>query len=149
MTIAEILKLPVNKPVLGIFAVKTCKKKWEDTDGWMHQVVLSDSTGDILADVHIVENRPIQRGSQLILLEAMTQQGVGGLRLYIEKFEQETITEPAEGSYSASFQALQKEVKSKVKCRYGEAYLGKYGKEGLLDFLRGDLIKEIIEEVLK
>lgn len=149
MKIVEILKLPVNRSVSGVFAVKTCKKKWEDTDGWVHQVVLSDSTGDILADVHIVENRPIQRGTQLILLEAMTQQGVGGLRLYIEKFKQETTTEPLEGSYLASFQSLQREVKSKVKCRYGEAYLVKYGKEGLLDFLESDLMKEIIDEVLK
>ena len=153
MTIAEILELPINGSALGTFSVKTCKKKWEDADGWMHQVILSDSTGDMLADFHIGDNIAIQRGAQIELVEAMTQHGVGGLRLYVEAWKQagEPITEPP-----IEYHGEAHIVRSKIKCRLAEAYIAKYGvgdldKQGnaVVGFLQSKECNDIIEEIMK
>ncbi len=151
MTIADILKLDVNESVLGTFVVKTVKKSWEDTDGWMNQVVLSDNTGDMLADFHINVYQPIQRGAQIELVQAMTQHGTDGLRLYVETWKQagDPISEPPEGSYLANFKMAQKEIANKIRCRYGEVFLLKYGKDGVLEYLQGEELAKIVEELMK
>ncbi len=147
MTIAEILKLDVNKAVLGTFVVKTVKKSWEDTDGWMNQVVLSDNTGDMLADFHINVYQPIQRGAQIELVLAMTQHGTDGLRLYVETWEQagEPISEPP-------LQGEARIVSGKIKTHLAGAFISHYGitpnKDELLAFLKSKECKEIIEEIM-
>ncbi len=151
MNIAEILTLPTNANVTGVFTVKTAKKLWEDSEGWMHQVLLTDSTGEMLADFHVGAYSPIQRGVQLELFEAMTQHGEKGIRLYVEIWGQlgEPISEPPEDSYLSGFRMAQREIKNKIRCRYGEVYLLKYDKEGVLDFLKSKLMDDIVEELTK
>ena len=98
MNIKDIIKLDVNKTVQGTFTVKTAKKIWKDSDGYVHQVLLSDDTGDMLADCFVGDFTKIQRGTQIDLLEAMTQHGENGIRLYVQMWEYsgEPISEPPE-----------------------------------------------------
>ena len=153
MTIEEILKQGVNKNVYGTFTVKTAKKLWEDSDGWIHQVCLTDSTGDMLADFHVITYSPIQRGIQVELILAMTQHsGDKDVRLYVEEWKQsgEPISEPPE-----IYMGDTKVVKSKIMCRHSEAFIVKYGtgidENGwdVLDFIESKMMEEIVEKILK
>ncbi len=147
MTIDEILQLPTNADVGGVFTVKTSKKIWKESDGHMQQVLLCDKTGEMLADVHIIDYQPIQRGVQIELIQAITQHGENGIRLYVEemKYAGEPISEPP----------LQGEIPSKIKCRHSEAFMVKYGtgkdENGMnvIDFLESKLMKDIIVKVMR
>ena len=119
MNISDIIKIPVGGKFGGLDVVmKTCKKRWKVGSKWMQQVVLSDETGDTLADINVVKNIPLQRGSVLHIVVGMIQAGVAEVgkptdnRIYIDQFElPSTIGEP-EINYSMT----DKITRSKIKC---------------------------------
>ena len=143
MNIKDIIKLDVNKAVQGTFTVKTAKKTWEDDEGWMHQVMLSDKTGEMLADVHTIVYQPVQRGQQINIIQAMTQPSPEGIRLYIEEFAYtKTCTEsPLWGEA--------KIVHGKIKTHVGCAYLVNNSSSNTLTFLKSEICEEIIMEIMK
>ncbi len=146
MKISDILKLETNKAVQGTFTVKTAKKIWQDSDGYVHQVLLTDPTGDMLADCFVGDFNKINRGMQIDLIQAMTQHGEAGIRLYVQewKYSGEAISEPPE-----QMSHDDRVVRSKIKCRLAEAYLIHYGEESITVFLKSKDCEEIITEIMK
>ncbi len=144
MTIAEILELPVNSSVYGDFTVKKSKKSWEDSPGdYLHQVLLADKTGEILADFHTVTYNPLVNGQRLTLVAAMVQTGEYANKLYVETWRstEEPTTEPP-------LQGEAKIVRSKIKCHLAASYMNYCGTDKLMLFLRSKECKEIIEEIM-
>lgn len=96
MDIKQVLAMPVGQKFGGFdVVIKTCKKKWQEASGtysWMQQVIISDKSGDALADVNIVKNISLQRGSVLHITVAEIQQGVPEVskvlfkKIYIDQF---------------------------------------------------------------
>ncbi len=83
MIISEILKCPVDYKFGGVFTIKTAKKKWEVEGEWVQQAVLTDKTGDILVDVNIVKNIPLQRSQQIRVIVGQIQES----RVYVDQFK--------------------------------------------------------------
>ncbi len=95
MTIAQLLSMPVDTKVGGFdVIVKTAKKKWQVGDKWIHQVLLMDETGEMLADVNIGINKPMIRGQKFRVIVSEIQAAEKGIKLYVDQFQIETITEP-------------------------------------------------------
>ena len=143
MKIKDILKLETNKAVNGTFTVKTDKKKWEDSEGWMNQVLLCDKTGEMLADIHIRVYQPIQRGQQINLIQAMTQPSPEGIRLYVEEFEYtNTSNEPP-------LWGEMKVIQGKIKTHLAGACLVNNTATRTLEFLKSKECEDIIRELMK
>ena len=156
MTIQEILKLDTNKDVRGTFTVKTAKKIWEDSEGYIHQVLLSDSTGDMLADCFVGSFTKIQRGSQIDLIEAMTQHGENGIRLYVQMWEYagEPVSEPPDHRILSNYNG-DRAVQGKIKTHLVAAFIMKYGTaknengKDADDFADSDFCNSIVSKLMK
>jgi len=98
MKIKDILKNPVGQKLGGFnLTIKTAKKKWEGDSGWVHQVLVSDDTGEMLVDVNIVKNIPLHRGETFRVVVAEVQQGEKGKKLYVFEYKRIVqIGEPEE-----------------------------------------------------
>lgn len=101
MDIAQMLKMPVGEKFGGCdVTVKTCGKMWPDKNGWIHQVVITDESGDTLADVNVVKNIKLQRASELHIISGEVQNGTPEVgkpmskKLRIDQFSQPTACEP-------------------------------------------------------
>ncbi len=152
MNIKEILELPPHRDVVGTFTIVTTHKTTQGSDGdWTSRNSITDKTGEMQADFFVGKYQPMIRNQAIEVIQARTQPKDEGCRLYIEewKYLGEPISEPPEGSYLSGFRMAQKEIKNKIRCRYGEAYLLKYGKEGIMAFLKSKLLDDIAEELTK
>jgi hypothetical protein len=130
------------------FTIKKTKKKWETTSGWMHQVLLTDKTGDILADVDIGSNIPLQRNQQINLIAAEIQPSEGGAKLYVDVFE--LITQIGEPPMDYSAGEPTRIVRGKIKCWLvaGKVQAGFTAKE-ILVFAKSDELKQIIDSIME
>lgn len=150
MNIAQIQKMPVGEK-FGSFrtVVKTTKKKWQQDGGWIHQVVLSDNTGDILADVNIGDNKPLVRAQEVWAIVAEIQATEKGTKLYIDQFQFLDQTEP---DFPLDYTAadMQKVVRGKIKCLLVAAYLQSgVGVDEAEAFSEGPQIKRIIDKIIE
>ncbi len=148
MTIKEILELPINTSVYGDFTVKKSKKNWETSPGdYLHQVLLADKTGEILADFHTITYNPLVNGQHLALVEAIIQTGEYTNKLYVETWRptEDSISEPP-----TEYHGEAHIVRSKIKCLLTAAHIQHYGldKGKVLEFLRSKECKEIIEDIM-
>ena len=144
MNIKEILELPVNSSVYGDFTVKKSKKSWEDSPGdYLHQVLLADKTGEILADFHTTVYNPLVNGQHLALVEAVVQTGEYANKLYVETWRSsgDPISEPP-------LRGEDKIVSGKIKTHLAGAYLVNNSPKDVLFFLKNKECKEIIEEIM-
>ena len=150
MQIKEILEcMPGTQFTDGdTFTIKTAKKKWETTSGWMQQVLLTDKTGDILADVNIGSNIPLQRNQQISLIAAEIQPSEDGAKLYIDIFE--LVTQIGEPPMTYSTGEPTRIVRGKIKCWLvaGKVQAGFTGKE-ILTFAKSDELKQIIDSIME
>ncbi len=153
MEIKDILELPTNTSVLGTFTVTKVKKSFLDIIGeYVCRVVLTDKTGDMLADFHTIVYSPLQNGMQVELYQAMTQYAEDGKKLYVESWNEagEPISEPPE-----PMPHDERIIRSKIKCRLTEAFICRYGTGNDEDgwsaekFLKSDYCKDLIGEILK
>ena len=146
MNIAQILEMPIGQKFGGFdIAIKTCKKKWEANGKWTQQIVMSDETGDAIADVNIERNIPLQRGSVLHITIGVIQASVaevgkvGEKRIYIDQFVLPSVIGEPEIEYSMT----DKITRSKIKCWLVSACLQNDSKQmidrpkidGLVDYI--------------
>jgi hypothetical protein len=149
MNIKEVLEMPIGQKFGGFdVVIKTCKKKWELKGVWTQQAILFDNTGDILADVNIGKNIPLNRGSVLHITVGEVQQGVIEVgdnsikKIYIDQFVlPATIGEPAEAM--EFFYDANQVVRSKVKCWLVSAVLQAGGE------VDKDKIDELVDYVME
>lgn len=87
MKIKEIQTFDVGTKVMGGFplTVKTLKKKWETRKGWVQQCVLTDDTGDILADV-FTGKKEFHRSWTIDIIVAEIQATDTGKKLYVSQW---------------------------------------------------------------
>ena len=99
ITIEQLKKMPIGYRTGGfIKTIKTAKKKWQVDSKWMHQVLLTDETGDMLADVNIGTYSPLIGGQEIRIIVCEIQEtevrNVPTLKLYIDQFTMPSVTEP-------------------------------------------------------
>ena len=99
MIISQVLTGDIGHKFGGTYTVKTCKKTWEVEGSWMHQVILTDKTGDILADINIIKYLPMKRGSEIRVIVGEVQSADvtkdNAKKIYVDQFEITTqIGEP-------------------------------------------------------
>ncbi len=98
MTVKQLLAMEIGTKTGGGFplTIKTVKKRWQasHTNCWIHQIILTDLTGDILADVVCPNNIPFTRTSELLIVICWIQAAENGKKLFVEEWRQESITEP-------------------------------------------------------
>lgn len=119
MNIEQILNMPVGQKFGGFdVVIKTAKKRWELDGAWMQQIIITDETGDALADVNIKKNIPLRRGSSLYIIVGEVQQGVTEVgsvsqkKIYIDQF-----TLPSQiGEPAIEYNMTDKITRSKIKC---------------------------------
>ncbi len=94
--------------------IKTCKKMWQVGDNWVHQVVLTDETGDILTDVMIGKQCiKLQRTQEIHVVVGETRNDYDKIVLFVEEYVIASATEPP---YVPNFTGEEKVVRSKIKC---------------------------------
>lgn len=143
MKISDMLKMPVGTPIGGFTkTIKTAKKKWQakasGKEVWMHQVVLSDETGDILTDVKIGGYSPLIRGSEIRVIVGQIQQSEKGVKLYVDQFiKPADIGDPENvaGFYDNFNNESVQVIRSKIKCWLVAACL-QGGKEIIADHIK-------------
>ena len=149
--------MPVGQKLGGFdLTIKTAKKKWQIIyppkdaidNFWMQQALLTDETGDILADVKLKGNIPLQRTQQLHVTVAEIQQGETGVKLYVDQYEIPTLTEPP---FVPDFTEADKIVRSKIKCWLvaGMFQSGQYNMEGILVDIESPTFAQIIDSIIK
>lgn len=134
--------------------IKTCKKKWQTDGKWIQQVVITDTTGDILADVNIGKNIPLIRGTPIKIIVAEIQSSEKGNKVYIDQFSQPTSSEPDLTPYD-QFQsdwekANEKIIRSKIKCWLVAAKIqSDVPDSDAEEFSRSEILNKIVDNIMK
>ena len=116
MTIKQLLAMPIGEKVGGFdLTIKTAKKKWQIGSKWMHQVLAMDETGEMLVDVNIAKNIPLQRAQTFWVIVSEIQDSEQGKKLYVDQFQLATVTEP-DNVMDFGLAESERVIKSKVKC---------------------------------
>ncbi len=142
MNISDVLKMPIGQKFGGFdVVIKTTKKKWQVKNEWMHQVVLSDESGDVLADVNIEKNIPLQRNAPLHIVVGIVQSG-GDIdkKLYIDQFAL-----PADIGEPVEFNQTDKITRSKIKCWLVSACIQS---DSILE-INKDRINELVDFIME
>lgn len=95
MKIEQLLLQEHGQKIGGMtLTTKTCKKSWQTGEVWWHQVVFMDETGEIPADVKIVNYLPLKSGQKvkIIVAEVRDAEYLGKPRtiLVVDQFKVET-----------------------------------------------------------
>ena len=122
MDVKGLLAMEIGSKTGGGFSltIKTVKKRWKLRNfSWIHQVVLFDTTGEILTDVLCDNNIPFTRNSELLIVVCELQVTENGKKLFVHEWRQESDTEPP------VWEAREPEsvVRSKIRCKLVCAYL--------------------------
>jgi len=150
MTIQQLLEMPIGQKAGGFpVTIKTAKKKWEVNGKWYHQVVIMDDTGEMLADVCIHVNVPLQRTQTLWVIVSIVQQADKGKKLYIDQFRHETINEPPEALDFGAGES-EKTIRSKIMCWLTSAKVqtGATNKE-VLTYITDPVFREILDVIME
>ena len=103
MTIKELFTIPSYETLGGFtLIVKTVKKKWEIGNDKIQQVVLTDKTGDILADICLRKTQYgfdiLTRCLEIIVIAAeMQETETGERKLYVSQYNIPSRSEPDYG----------------------------------------------------
>lgn len=130
ITVKQILAAPVGERFGGIeLTIKTTKKMLQIGKRWLHSVVLTDNTGDILADVNMRQRNPLVRGESIRIIVAEIQALVpdnskvsaSGKKLYIDQYRVPTSTADEMLATEEEELALwekerERTIRSKIKC---------------------------------
>ena len=161
ITVEQLLKMPVGEKVGGFeLTVKTDKKKWQVGQNWIHQVTLTDTTGDILADVNLgPKYAPLQRSSSIRVIIGIIQAAEisnekikrTGIKLFVDQYTVPiTIGEPPETMNFSNGEPI-KVVRGKIKCWLTAAKVQQNGAtiEEVDGFVHHPLLKEIIDSIME
>ncbi len=115
ITVKQLLDAEIGAKTGGFaLTIKTVKKRWQVKDKWIHQVVLNDTTGDILTDVVKDSNAPFFRNNDLYIVVCEIQASENGKKLVVHEWKQETFSEPPEPNWNVN--EADRVVRSKIKC---------------------------------
>lgn len=96
-TVKDLLSAEIGAKTGGFtLTIKTVKKRWQADGQWIHQVVLTDTTGDILTDIVKPSNAPFFRANDLYIIVCEIQASADGKKLVVHEWKQETFSEPPE-----------------------------------------------------
>ncbi len=149
ITIQQLKNMPDKERCGGFeLTIKTAKKKWQIGDTWMHQVLLMDNTGEMLADVNIGKNIPLQRQQVIRIIVAEVQDSESGKKLYIDQFTIVSATEPEWESGQMWDAVTEGKIRHGLVCSLirakGQIYIGDSEKEdinSLVKFIQTGKIK--------
>ena len=149
ITVEQLKEMPNNQGVGGFaMTISKIKKLTQIGNNWIHQIVLADETGEILADVKIGTQRiPLQRNQQIKIIVAKVQDiAEGGKKLYVDQSAQVTASEPD----MLDKEGLIQEIRSKIMCWQVAAYL-QAGNDSYsaVEFSKSDELKEIVDNIMK
>ena len=140
MTIQQLLDMPIGEKTGGGFLMtikhthkldKYTVEKGVGTDwipdyGYVHEVTLTDSTGDMLADMWMLKRNPLVRRREVKIIVCQIQPAAKGKKLLVHEWENITCTadelpqrDPL-GQNSPNWDAISR---GKTKCRLTEAIL--------------------------
>lgn len=130
-TIAEIQKLETGAKVSDLTVViKKTKKRSQLGDETTQEFVLSDTTGEILAEILLAETdfgtETLIRNETLNIRKGEIQQSVEGTRLYVSIYERHVQSEPEPHYTSAEieqYKSVDKIARGKTKCLLVCAYI--------------------------
>ena len=160
MDIKQIQKMPIGYKAGGItLTVKTVKKTWQlpgKNDNWIHQVLLADKSGDILADVNIGKKYNPLRRSQVITIIKFevreTELRNSAVKIiYVDQFRQETITaDEYMDNFTEEEEKWDKIARSKIKFGFAIRYAerGKTLVE-ILNYIEDPALDRVVEAVMK
>ena len=158
VTIAELLKANVGLQVEDVtFAIKTFKKIWQDPNDnlWTQQVLLTDKTGDILADVYIGEKYSPLRGRVLDLnivsaeVQLTDDRNVIVKKLYVDEFFVPTYKGDEYDKWGDDLRArTEREIRGKIATWIVAGKAGSASAEELLAFVRDPDFKAVIDEIM-
>ncbi len=96
MTVKELLAMEIGAKTDEKFSltIKHVKKRWPSGSFTIHQVILFDTTGEILTDVVCTNNIPFTRASELQVVIGEIQAAEAGKKLVVHEWRQESDTEP-------------------------------------------------------
>ena len=117
MNIKQVLDMPVGQKFGGFdVTIKTCKKRWQVKEKWVQQIVITDTSGDAIADVNVIRNSPLQRGSALHITVGIVQAGETGKKLYIDQFVfPDIVSEPTQIGYDFDVDAFDRQIDGKIR----------------------------------
>ena len=114
ITIKELQDAEAGQKIGGFKkTIKKTKKLWQVGKHWIHQVVLMDETGEMLADVKVGGYNPLIRNTEIIIVTAETRDADVGRILYVDEFRFELVNEPPG---IPNFTGDDRVVRSKIKC---------------------------------
>lgn len=150
-TIAEIQKLETGAKVSDLtVVVKKTKKKSQLGDETTQEFVLSDTTGEILAEILLAETdfgtETLIRNETLNIRKGEIQQSVEGTRLYVSIYERLKFTEPPEIS-AYGYELPDWEKVNRGKVRHGLC-CGLIRRGEQLDYLLVEATQDKIEKVI-
>ena len=153
MNVKQLLEMPNNYRVGGFdLTIKTAKKKWETKEGWMHQVVLMDETGEIWADVNIGKNIPLIAGRSIhiTICEVQDSEHLNKpcKKLLVSQFTQPTqIGEP---EMNFKYGDSVKTIRSKILCLHSVAKTRRGASTcEVLVYLNDPKLKEIVDRIME
>jgi hypothetical protein len=157
ITIKRILEAEVGEKFGGIeLTVKTVKKKWDTGKETIQQVVFSDTTGDILADIKLAKGKygydTIIRNSPIKIVVAEIQASENSKKLYVDQYIRRTVTEPEITPYDGYMNGIEpiEVIRSKIKCWQVAAKIETGASlDEVLEYIRDDKFKQIIDEIMK
>ena len=123
MTVKELLAMEIGAKTDEKFSltIKHVKKRWPSGSFTIHQVILFDTTGEILTDVVCTNNIPFTRASELQVVIGEIQAAEAGKKLVVHEWRQQSDTEPDRIDWHAN--EAEAEIRSKIRCWLVSAYL--------------------------
>jgi hypothetical protein len=129
MTIKQLLDMPIGDKVGGfMLVVKHAKKMSPQGSGWSQEVTLTDSTGDMLADVWRDKYTKLVRNEELwiTVCEVQSADTVTGKKLLVHEGHVVTASEPPINNQYAqkppNWDAISRgKVKHGLTCAYIQA----------------------------
>ncbi len=122
MTVKELLAMEIGAKTGGGFplTVTTVKKRWQLGDKWIHQLTLTDITGDILANVLCDNNIAFQRTAELHIVVCEIQAAVdtGIKKMFVHEWRQESIAEPPVWECKEPESVVRSKIRCKLVCAY-------------------------------
>ncbi len=120
MTVKELLAMEIGAKTDEKFSltIKHVKKRWPSGSFTIHQVILFDTTGEILTDVVCTNNIPFTRASELQVVIGEIQAAETGKKLVVHEWRQESDTEPPVWECKEPESVVRSKIRCKLVCAY-------------------------------
>jgi len=149
--VSQIQEFPIGYKFGGGFplTVKTLKKKWEINGGRVQQCVLTDETGDILADVNLRKGT-LMRTWIINIIVAEIQATDTGKKMYVGQWSVPTMTADDLPIMDFASGDQTKTIRSKILCwlTAGKVQSGASAPE-VLEFVEDPILKKVVDRIME